>query len=634
MAARRYSYNVSVEIPGHIVKGSPLLPGNSLGDTWLACISLISMEGVMVMKRASMTVIAILTLCILIFSAGQSCAQSSRALFDVKIPMRDGTALSADIWLPSTEGRYPAVLIRTPYVKNLFHTIVRLGPVFSRKGYAMIIQDTRGRGDSDGEFLFFQNEGADGYDTIEWIAQQNWCDGKVGMMGVSYLATVQWLAAREHPPHLVCIVPTAPAGQYFQEVPYKGGGFMLEWALGWYNTTSARMSQTGIVQSDFDAVYSKRPLLTLDEALGRKMGNYRDALSHPTIDEYWKKIIFSSDDFEKLDIPALTVTGWFDDDQPGALHYWKGMCELSPARDRQYLRIGPWTHDQTFLGGKNAVGELSFGDESIIDNLELHFGFFNWYLKGIKPAEFPRIALYATGSNRWLYFNEYPPSESHGSSLYLHSGGKANTLLGDGRLSWTPAGREKPDRYVYNPREPVNVKMDQCAKDCRITEIRDDMLVYTGEILKSPLTIIGSVSLELYASSDAEDTDFMARLLDVDPDGKAVNLGCEVFSIIRARYRNGFYREVLLSPDKVEKYSINLNDFGHTFLAGHRIRLEITSSAFPFCNPNQNTGNPVATDTEWKIAHQKVFHDSLRPSRIILPVVDITLNTACLTGNR
>lgn len=547
-----------------------------------------------------------------------------RHKFDVRIPMRDGVKLSADVWLPQEEGKYPAIIIRLPYLKTMreakFPDIAKL---FASQGYVFLVQDCRGRGDSEGEFDFYFTDGDDGYDTIEWVATQPWCDGKVGMMGVSYLGAVQWLAARERPPHLVCITPTAPSGRYFDELPYIGGAWMMQWALTWLNGVSARMAQENLGSVDWESVFSHRPLITMDEEMGRRMRLYKEWLEHNTIDDYWKRILFTPDDFRKMDLPALHVTGWFDGDQPGALSYWDGMNKYSPGKDRQYLLIGPWTHVQTLLGGGLKIGEMEFSADSIIDRMAQHLAFFGHYLKGTAPEfDQPRVKVYLTGSNEWKEFEDYPPPQVQNKPLYFHSGGKANTLLGDGALSWEIPEEEPGDKYTYNPQNPIRFGLEDemYATDNRLVEIRDDVLVYTSEELTEPATILGRVFVHLYAASDALDTDFTAKLLDVCPDGKALNLGPNGMGIRRARYRNGYTKEELLTPNKPEKFTIELFDIGHTFLKGHKIRIEISSSAYPMFNPNQNTGNPVATDTEWKKANQTIYHDSNRPSHVELPI--------------
>ena len=553
-------------------------------------------------------------------------AASAQALprFGVMIPLRDGVRLAADLWLPEAPGKYPTILIRTPYLKTMaLLKAAELGKYFGSRGYALAVQDTRGRGDSEGQFDFFFPEGKDGYDTIEWLAAQPWSDGKVGMMGVSYLGTVQWLAAREHPPHLVCIAPTAPAGRWLEELPYQGGAFGHRWALSWLNGTSGRTQQGNTEGIDWEKILAHRPLLTADSVMGRPMRLYREFLQNPLMASYWKRIQFTPEDFTRIDIPTLTVTGWYDGDQPGAMFYWRGLMANAPARDKHFLLAGPWTHAQTFAGGSEKVGDTELTPESVVDNRAIHAAFFDWCLKGTSQRfDAPRARVYVTGANVWRTFDAYPPANSAPRQLYLQSGGRANSIEGDGRLSWTAPVEQPPDRYTYDPRRPTpgSIGGESQANDRRPIQRRDDVLVYTSEPLTVPLEIIGDVRVNLQASTDALDTDFTAVLSDVFPDGRALKLGPRI-GILRARYRNGFVKEEPLAPNRAERFSIELFDIAHSFQSGHRIRLEIASSAAPEFNPNQNTGNPVATDTVWKVARQTVYHDRTRASAITLPVV-------------
>jgi len=550
-----------------------------------------------------------------------------RIQFDVRTPMRDGVELSSDIWLPQKVGRYPVLLVRTPYGKAGAATDpISFAPIaqfFAEHGYVFVMQDVRGRGDSDGKFGFFFAEGRDGYDTVEWLAKQPWSNGKIGMLGVSYLATAQWLAAREHPPHLICISPTAPAGRYFYELPYSGGAFNVDWSINWLNLTSGHLEQGANAASlKMDAILKHRPLLTLDEAFGRHMPLYRDFLTHSTLDDYWKRIQFAPEDFKDINIPALTITGWFDGDQPGALYYWRNMRAYSPAKNNQYLLAGPWTHVQAFVGGERKLGGFEFSADSVYDLRSLQLAFFDHFLKGSAPKfDFPPVHIYVTGSNKWRDDQEYPPRTVRSRALYLHSRGRANTLNGDGALSWTAPTGESPDHFTYAPDNPVADPDQQPGGDQRYLEKRDDVLVYSSETLSRKVEVIGNVVLHLYAASDARDTDFTARILDVYPDGRALLLGPRSVSILRARYRHGMDHTELLTPGKTEHYQIELFDIAHAFLPQHKLRVEISSSYTPDYSPNPNTGNPIATDTQSRPALQTIFHDAKAASYLALPVM-------------
>ncbi len=548
-------------------------------------------------------------------------AAQIRSEFGLMVPMRDGVRLAADSWRPDAPGRYPVLLVRTPYLKTGLQ-LAQWGRYFAERGYVFVVQDTRGRGDSEGSFEFFAGDGRDGHDTIEWLAARPWSNGRVGTLGLSYLGTVQWMAAKERPPHLVCMAPTAPGGRWWDEIPYLGGAFAHAWALNWVNGTSGRMSQGENGENiDWQRVLAHRPLLTADSVMGRVMPLYRSWLQHPVDGPLWKAMSLQAEDFARIEIPTLTVTGWFDADQPGSLHYWRGLMNRAPDRNRHFLVIGPWDHVQTFAGGSTKIGELAFSPESIIDTKKLHLDFFDWCLKGTSPRfEAPRARIYVTGANTWRTFDAYPPAGATPTKLYLTSGGRANGLAGDGRLAWQPAEVSPPDRLRFDPKNPVPGIMSELAIDRRPRQDRPDVLVYTGDVLTEPVEIIGTVTVDLQAASDARDTDFVAVLTDVHPDGRAVQLGARI-GIRRARYRNGYQREELLTPGKVERHTVELNDIAHRFKAGHRIRLEVTSSSAPYYNPNQNTGNPVATDTEWKVANQTIHHDRGRPSAVTLPVM-------------
>lgn len=549
-----------------------------------------------------------------------------RNIFGLRTKMRDGVELVSDVWLPAAPGKYPVILTRTPYVKSQgFTQAAKWGVYFAQRGYAFVIQDVRGRGDSDGKFGFFFVEGNDGYDSVEGLASEPWSSGRVCMMGVSYLGTTQWLAARERPPHLACIAPTSPGGRYVDELPYVGGAFMLYWALEWMNDTSGRVSQGGNAGSvDWAKVLSHRPLLTADEALGRRLPFYREFLQHDTLDDYWKRIDFTKEDFAKIDIPVMTTTGWFDGDQAGALHYWNGMQGRSVAAADQYLVIGPWTHVQSFQGGSGQVGGFKIPPSAILDSKASHLAFFDRYLKqSTDRLDMPQVRLFVTGADIWRDFDSFPVRGTSPQRLYLSSGGNANTSSGDGVLAWQKATRQPADKFTYDPTNPVPI--DTAAGlfgvDRSKEQSRKDVLVYTTEALAKPVEVIGSITLELYAATDGRDTDFTVAISDVRPDGKPLLLGSKPVGIIRARYRHG--REAapsLLTPGKTELYKIDLGAFAHRFLPGHRIRIEVSSSYFPYFNPNSNTGNPIATDTEWRIAEQTVFHDASRPSALILPV--------------
>jgi len=563
--------------------------------------------------RASLLFILALTL------PGAPAAAQMRSQFGVMVPMRDGIRLAADLWLPAARGRHPVLLVRTPYMKTGF-SLSEWGAYFATRGYAVVVQDTRGRGDSEGRFDAFVQEGRDGYDTIEWLARQPWSNGRVGMLGVSYLGTAQWLAARERPPHLACIAPTAAAGRWFEELPYMGGAFSAAFALSWLNEVSGRIDQEPNASNvDWEAVLAHRPLLTADSVMGRRMPLYRAWLRHSTMDSYWKALRFTDLDFARITVPTLTVTGWYDGDQPGALFYWRGITAHAPDPQPHFLIVGPWRHVEAFRGGSGKVGDTEFSQESIIDTKAAHLAFFDWCLKGATARlDAPHARIYVTGANVWRALDRYPPA-TEATPLYLQSQGHANSSTGDGKLD-RQALDSPSDTFTYDPRRPVPGDPGDWGSDRQAIQLRPDVLVYTTDPLSQALEAIGAVTVNLYAATDAHDTDFTAALSDLGPDGRALRLGPAV-GIRRARYRNGYAREERLTPGQAELFRIELFDIAHRFERGHRLRLEISSSAAPAYTPNQNTGSPVATDTVWKTAKQTIVHDRRRPSAILLPVV-------------
>ena len=531
----------------------------------------------------------------------------------LRVPMRDGVELVTNVWQPASGGPVPAVLLRTPY-ENDAGQLERLGlRAYVEAGYAVVLQSTRGRGGSGGSFRFFFAEGPDGYDTVEWIAAQRWCDGKVAMDGGSYLGTAQWLAAREQPPHLACIMPAVPAGDWFNEIPYMGGALQVDWAFSWLGSIAG-------VKFDFDTSGDKnlerfRPLAEAGSVLGAELPEYRDILRHPTPDAWWQPLLFSPTDFAGIRLPVFTVTGWFDGDQAGTLHYWHGLARHSPHAPAELI-IGPWEHPHCYLGGEPVLRELRPGPDSVLPIRELRLAFLDEHLRG-RPrlARPPRARVFTTGSNRWHEFDAYPPRTGL-QRWFLASGGRANTAAGDGRLSLAGAAGT-PDRFEFDPCDPVPYKPG--AADHRGLEDRADVLVYTSDALVEPLTVIGPVEAVLHVTSSARDTDFTCKLLDVHPDGRAVSL-THVGGVLRARYRYGQHRPEPLVPDRPATLPIRLSHVGHTFLPGHRLRLEVSSSCFPMVEPNTNTGTDPATETRVVRAQQSVLHDADNPSHLLLPI--------------
>jgi putative CocE/NonD family hydrolase len=544
----------------------------------------------------------------------------------LQVPIRDGVLLTATVWRPKTIGRYPIILIRSPYPR-LCCTIPQLAGYFVDHGYAVVSQDVRGRGDSGGVFGFWFQEVNDGYDTIEWLAAQAWTNGRVGMMGPSYPGFTQWLAARAHPPHLVCIVPTSAGGDYFRDFPYMGGAFMEYQALSWVDSMTPRSASASDHEIDIVAMPKYQPLETADLTLAaRKLPLYQELLAHHSWDSYWKRIAFEPDTFAGIDLPALHITGWYDWAQGSEIFMWNGMRRSSPARNDQQLVIGAWTHDGAFFGGTAKVGIWDIPQQAILDMKLEHLAFFDRYLKqdSKAPAK-PRVRIFVTGADEWRTLEDYPIPTAEVRRMYLHSGGHANSAKGDGTLSWTVPTTEQPDQYEFipNPRDWRHAWLADPEFDRGPMETRRiDLLTYTGPVLETPVEVIGRPIAELYFASDAPDTDVVVTILDIQPDGRARVLA-EFPGVIRARYRHGIDHEEFLTPGKTELLQIPLADIAHRFLPGHRIRLEINSCAAPMMNINPNTGQSIASNVGWRVAHNTIFHQPDSASRLLLPVVPV-----------
>lgn len=553
----------------------------------------------------------------------------TRPLYDVRAAMRDGVELSADVFLPGNgSGPWPAIVFRTPY-DNASTEVVRLGLLFSEHGYAFVAQDVRGRGDSDGLFVPFRREGQDGYDTVEWVAQQAWCDGTVGTAGGSYSAVAQWLAARERPPHLRAIASAASPGRWMEELPYLFGTFSSHW-LNFLNVTSGRTMQHPLYAPraplpDYPAIRQHRPFRDLPLRLGRRLPVWDEWLAHPSYDDYWQALSLE-DDFAALDVPALHITGWFDYNQRGQLFYWAGMGG-SPAAAQQWLVVGPWDHAGTRHPQRELCGR-DFGRQSLVDLGDLHVRFFDRFLKGDEEAwsAEPRVRAFAMGANDWRSYDAWPPPASRERPFYLRSGGAANTALDDGRLTAEPPGQEPPDRYVYSPDDPTPSYpslTDQDEKN-RPIEIgwrldRDDTLVYTTDPLEQPLHVAGIPVLVLHAESDCIDTDWHAQLCEVTPGGRCDELAT---ACLRAAYRHG--RDAVptpIVPGEIIEYRLEFTAVETIFLPGTSLRLCIASADYPRRTQNPNTNAPTGDDDACVPAQNAVHHDAAFPSRLLLPLL-------------
>lgn len=540
--------------------------------------------------------------------------------FNVMVKARDGVALATDLYLPSSPGPYPAVLSRTPYLKSQ-PAIQKIVEGWNAQGYALVVQDCRGRGDSDGRFVPYRNEGPDGHDAIEWIASQDWCDGRVATIGGSYGGRIQWFTALQHPPHLRAMIVLVAPSDPFVEAPTIGN-FLMQ--ICWLRIVDGRVTQN-LDTTDWMSVYGHLPLESMDEAAGFHSEHWREDLRHTSLDPYWEPLCYQTR-FEEIDLPVLHVSGWYDDEQIGTPLNFARLAESAAteeARRGQRLLMGPWGHAVNTV---SKLGEVDFGPASLIDLVGYQARWLDGVLGRPQPdsADHP-VRMFVMGTNVWRDEMEWPLARTNWTSYHLHSGGSAGSRFGDGRLSLeTSGGDEAPDVYLYDPARPVpfltEAESNQVGgpDDYSAVEHRADVLCYTTEILSEDVEVTGPVHLELYASSSAADTDFTGKLLDVHPNGFCQRL-CD--GIVRASHRAGADRNDALTPDVVYKFEIDLWNTSQVFKVGHRIRLEVSSSAFPKFDRNLNTGEPVASATRMVVAENRVWHTSEHPSRLILPVI-------------
>ena len=552
-------------------------------------------------------------------------------LNDVPVPMRDGISLSANIFLPDTQpGPFPVILCRTPYDNNL---VTEQGFWWAQQGYVFVAQDVRGRYDSEGSFVPWDNETWDGYDTLDWIGEQAWCNGNVGMSGGSYLGQVQWQAGWTGHPLLKAIAPRVMGNNLWDSPHYQGGAFGLGVNAVWGWRTMGRTMQR-IDTFDWPAVLRTLPLREMDAVSGKDHPAFSTWLDHHDYGDYWQATAVD-EHFDQYTIPILQVCGWYDLYAGGMMANFVGLQEEAGselARQNQQIIMGPWTHSQasaTPPGNTNA-GDRDFGAQSLLDTLTIELNWFDHWLKG-RPNDAEKVApvkIFVMGADYWRDEQEWPLARTQWTPFFLRSGGNANTLHGDGWLSTAPAEAELPDTYAYDPENPTptNGGCNCCnpefvpwgVYDQRPIEMRNDVLVYTTPTLERDIEVTGPIVVTLYASTDGLDTDFTAKLIDVYPDGKAWNL-CD--GIIRGRYRNGRAPAELLTPGEVYEFTIDCWVTSNVFKKGHAIRLEIGSSNFPRFDRNLNTGNPIADDASPRIAQQTIYHDADYPSQVLLPII-------------
>lgn len=561
------------------------------------------------------------------------------------VPMRDGVRLATDLYRRDDQATSPALVMRLPYDKERSVSPELL--TFVKAGYAVVVQDTRGRFASEGEFNANFQEINDGADCYAWVAAQPWCDGAIGTLGQSYLGQVQWLAAPHMPDGVKAMAVLIAPIDHYADIAYRGGvlnlGSMLFWAsmmaigeqgrrVAQGEATPADVQRQAAALGNLIQLYEETPINAMTHLQGVSP-HFFQWVNHPTYDDWWQGI--DARHYEQIDKPVLHIGGWFDIFLNGTLQGYIGMRTQAPTtatRRRQKLVIGPWSHGTNWTSSyhEQEFGLHGSGEAAGLTALQLRW--MERWVKGIDNGidqEKP-VRLFVMGINQWRDADDWPLPQTRYTPYYLHSQGHANTRHGDGQLSTVLPHHQPADHFVYDPHMPVpsvgGANLTPFAssigpRDQQQVEERADVLVYTTPPLLDDLTVIGPVKAVLYVASSAPDTDITCKLVDVYPDGRAMLL---TDGILRLRYRHSFAQPTLMNPGDIVEATIDLWSTANVFRAGHRIRVEVSSSCFPKFARNSNTGGDVASEAlaDYQTATNTVYHDSTYPSQISLPIIE------------
>ena len=535
---------------------------------------------------------------------------------EVMVPMRDGVKLHTKIWKPAEEGSCPVLFTRA-YNPSFGRDYER----FTEAGYIYVGQSTRGHRKSEGDQGVdnrFFDDAEDGYDSLTWISRQPWCNGQIAMYGKSYWGMTQWLVAPLQHPNLKAIIPQNMNPDIWERSYRDHGALQLA-------HTARRIYDAGgkekVERFGWLNWYRHLPLITLDTVAGTEENKlWNDYVSHSTYDDFWKAI-GTRDKYHKVRIPVYLMGGWYDNYPGATFNYFGKLTELGAA-DEIRVVINPSDH------GNQVVGDRDFGKNAAKDEVGIAIRWLDYLLKGIDNGikDEPPVRIFVVGINEWRFEHEWPLARTRYTNYYIHSDGSK-----DGWLSAEPPGGEPPTEYIYDPDDPVPTLggnhssptipsiIRAGAVDQRPNESRKDVLVFTSSPVEADTEVTGPIVVKLYAASSARDTDFIARLIDVYPDGTAYNL---TEGIIRARFRESIWEPPkLLVPGEVNEYTIELLPTSNVFRKGHSIRVHLTSSNFPLWDRNPNTGHEQGMDAELQTARQTIFHDAERPSHIHLPVI-------------
>ena len=535
-----------------------------------------------------------------------------KCLEEQKVSMRDGVNLSTSVALPDTDKqeKFPCILIRTCYGKNVNR---ELWDRYAARGYAVVVQDTRGRDDSEGKWQPFVNETDDGDDTLNWIANQTWSDGNVGMLGGSYLGYVQWAAAASGNPHLKALVSQVTAGGPFVDLPRRGG-CMQSAVMAWSFMVSGRQTDASLLErNDWTELLAHKPIKDIpSKALGKPIDFYDEWMKHPDNDEFWKKAEWSIHD-EKINVPSLYISGWYDDDGPGTTQAW--AINQNNHRENQKMILGPWLHK---TNSARKIHTVSFAENALRYDLDLLYVlWFDHYLKGIENHidERENVEYYQLGENIWKTDKKWPPENSVMTPFYC---------CGDNSISLEKPIMENKQSYQADPENPFPYIIDVSENENAIpgdyidAEKREDVLLFTTKPMEKPLVIAGNLKADLYARSSCKDTDWVVRVTDVDENGHSIKLSD---GFMRARYHKSFSSPELLTPGKTEKFEIEMTRIAHTVLPGHRLRIQIASGAGNFLFPNNNTGGDEFTAVDSTVAKQTVSLGGDNATCVYIPII-------------
>ena len=553
--------------------------------------------------------------------------------WSVKIPVRDGVKLNATVYLPKPHPEpVPVIFTFTPYISDSYHPRAYY---FAKHGYGFLLIDVRGRGNSEGLFEPFKNEGQDGHDVVEWIAKQSWCNGKVTMWGGSYAGFDQWSVLKEFPQHLSTIVPAAAAYAgvdfpFFKNIFYS-------YDIQWLTFTSGLASnanlfgESSVWNQHFRERYlNHRPFRELDQISGNTSSHFQTWLKHPTPDEYWDAMVPSQADYAKFDLPILTITGHYDGDQAGALEYYKKHMKYGSesGKAKHYLIMGPWDHAGTRTP-ELEFGGLKFGEASKLDMNKLHTEWYDWTMKtGAKP-EFlkDQVAYYVTGAEKWKYAKSIEAISNDKKVFYLNSDGSANDVFRSGVMTEKKPAGSKPDEYVYDPLDtrPAEIEKEEVSSpytDQRYAlNLFGNGLVYHTEPFAEEAEFSGFIKFVAWIAMDVPDTDFQVTVYEILPEGKSILLTQDM---IRARYRDSLREAKLVKSGEITRYEFNAFTFMSRQIGkGSRLRLLITCPNSIHLQKNYNSGGDVSSETakDARTAHVKLYHDAEHPSFLELPIV-------------